>query len=592
MQIKTTLFRFLLLSLTGFLLWQCANPGRPEGGPRDETPPKLVPEKSSRNYQTNYKKSPIELTFNEWVEIRDAFNQVIISPPLQYKYELSIKGKTIIFEFDEQEELRENATYTINFGEAIQDITERNPAQDVRYVFSTGDYIDSLSVRGIIVDARTTQPIEGALFLLYDNTADSVVRTERPFYFGRTGADGQFIIRNVKADTFKGFALLDNNLNYLFDQAQEAIGFPDSLLVVSDSLQPSLSIRMFTEALPLRLTTGDDSQYGRVRIAFNQPRPDDVDITHENISQRKILYETQPDTTKIWYETTTDQPWQIYIQQDTLFYDTIDVRVRDRAAFLENATLTFEGRGGSSKQHPREPLALSFNHPILAYDTNLIQLYEDTSKTLVRPSFSLDTNGQRTLVLDYKWKSGKPYSLELMPGAVTDIYSLKSDTILQDINVDLLKNYGNLFLTVDSLSADSAYIIELMDGENVIHTYKVSGQTSFGQELRYLRPATFTVRLTEDWNGNGHWDSGLYDTYRQPELMYTRDLEQLRANWDLEAVVTLDQMQQQARQKRQPPLARPEVTAIDPTATDSTAVDTLRNLDNLPPSVRDRIEKN
>jgi hypothetical protein len=179
-----------------------------------------------------------------------------------------------------------------------------------------------------------------------------------------------------------------------------------------------------------------------------------------------------------------------------------------------------------------------------------------------------------------------------MPGAVTDIYSLKSDTILQDINVDLLKNYGNLFLTVDSLSADSAYIIELMDGENVIHTYKVSGQTSFGQELRYLRPATFTVRLTEDWNGNGRWDSGHYDTYRQPELMYTRDLEQLRANWDLEAVVTLDQMQQQARQKRQPPLARPEVTAIDSTATDSTAVDTLRNLDNLPPSVRDRIEKN
>jgi hypothetical protein len=120
----------------------------------------------------------------------------------------------------------------------------------------------------------------------------------------------------------------------------------------------------------------------------------------------------------------------------------------------------------------------------------------------------------------------------------------------------------------------------------------VSGQTSFEQELRYLRPATFTVRLTEDWNGNGRWDSGLYDTYRQPELVYTRDLEQLRANWDLEAVVTLDQMQQQARQKRQPPLAQPEVTAVDSTATDSTAVDTLRNLDNLPPSVRDRIEKN
>ena len=586
------LIRLLLLSITSFLLWQCANPGRPEGGPRDETPPVLVPEKSSRNYQTNYRKSPIELTFNEWVEIRDAFNQVIISPPLQYKYELSIKGKTIIFNFDEQEELRENATYTINFGEAIQDITERNPAQDVRYVFSTGAYIDSLNVRGIVVDARTTEPVEGALFLLYDNTADSVVRTERPFYFARTEADGQFIIRNVKADTFKGFALLDNNLNYLFDQAQEAIGFPDSLLIVSDSLQPSVSIRMFTEALPLRLTTGDDSQYGKVRIAFNQPRPEDVVITHENISQRKILYENQPDTTKIWYETATSQPWQIYVRQDTAFYDTVDVRVRDRAAFLETATFDFLGRGGSSKQHPKEPLMLEFSHPVLAYDTTLIRLYEDTSRTLVQPAFRLDTNGQRTLLLDYKWKPGKLYDLELMPGAVTDIYSLKSDTILQDINVDLLKNYGNLSLTVDSLAADSAYVIELMDGEKVVQTYKVAGQTTFQRELKYIRPATYTIRLTEDWNGNGRWDSGNYNTYQQPELIYSRNLEQLRANWDLEAVVTLDQLQQQARQQRQPPLSVPEPLATDSAAVDSNAVDSMRKLDDLPPSVRDRIDKN
>ncbi|MBV6654520.1 MAG: Ig-like domain-containing protein, partial [Mameliella sp.] len=546
------LFRHLLLVLSCFMLWHCANPGRPEGGPRDETPPVLIPEKSSQNYQINYEKAPIELTFNEWVEIRDAFNQVIISPPLEYKYELSIKGKSIIFEFDEREELRENATYTINFGEAIQDITERNPAQDVRYVFSTGDYIDSLSVRGIIVDARTTAPVEGVLFLLYDNTADSVVRTERPFYFGRSGKDGQFIIRNVKASTFKGFALLDNNLNYLFDQAQEAIGFPDSLLVVSDTLQPSVSIRLFSEALPLRLTAGDDSEYGKVRIAFNQPRPEDVSITHENISQRKVIYENKPDTTKIWYEVTTNQQWQVYIQQDTLFYDTIDVRSRDRAAFLETASMEFVGRGGGSKQHPKEPLILEFSHPILAFDTNLIQLYEDTSKLLVNPTFSLDTNGQRTLRLDYRWKSGKPYTLELMPGAVTDIYSLKSDTILQDISVDLLKNFGNLSLTIDSLSADSAYVIELMDGENIVETYKVSGQTTLKRALKYLRPATYTVRLTEDWNRNGRWDSGEYDTFRQPELIYTRDLEQLRANWDLEAVVELNQLQQQAQQLRKP----------------------------------------
>lgn len=588
MQINVSIRTLLLLLLAGALGF-CANPVRPEGGPRDETPPQLVPEKSSRNYKTQYRKAPIELTFNEWVEVRDAFNQVIVSPPLEYRYEISIKGKSVIFEFDEREELRENATYTINFGEAIQDITERNPAKDIRYVFSTGDYIDSLSVSGIVLDARTNEAIEGALFLLYDNTADSVVRTLRPFYFGRTGTDGKFLIQNVKADTFKGFALLDNNLNYLFDQAQEAIGFPDTLLMVSDTSQPAVSIRMFTEELPLRLATADVSQYGQVKLSFNQPTPENVNITHENISQRKVLYERRPDTTKVWYETTNDQPWQVYIQQDTFYYDTVDVRPQDRGAFIETAALRAEGRGGGSKLHPKKPFRLAFNHPILAYDTALISLYEDTTRLRVSPVFALDTNGQRTLMVDYKWKVGKPYEIELMPGAVSDIFGLRSDTIVAPLSVASPKKFGNLILSVDSLSADSAYVIEILNGEQVFKTYTVEGQANFQRTLNLIEPATYTVQITEDWNRNGKWDTGAYDTYRQPEPMYQRELEQLRPNWDLEAVVDLSSLQQQARQKRRPPGALLPVADV---ASDTTTLDSLGRPQGLPPSVRDRIDKN
>ncbi len=588
MQTTASIRTLLLLLLVG-ILGYCANPVRPEGGPRDETPPQLVPEKSSRNYQTQYRKAPIELTFNEWVEVRDAFNQVVVSPPLEHRYEISIKGKSVIFEFDEREELRENATYTINFGEAIQDITERNPAKDIRYVFSTGDYIDSLSVSGIVVDARTNEAIEGALFLLYDNTADSVVRTLRPFYFGRTGTDGKFLIQNVKADTFKGFALLDNNLNYLFDQAQEAIGFPDSLLVVSDTSQPAVSIRMFTEELPLRLATADASQYGQVKLSFNQPAPENLMISHENISQRKVLYERRPDTTKVWYEMTNNQPWQVYLQQDTLYYDTVDVRPQDRGAFLETASFQAEGQSGGSKLHPKKPFRLSFNHPILAYDTALISLYEDTTRLRVPPNFALDTNGQRTLLVDYKWKVGKPYEMELMPGAVSDIFGLRSDTILLSLSIESPKKYGNLILTVDSLSADSAYIIEILNGEQVFKTYTVEGQASFQRTLNLIEPATYTVQITEDWNRNGEWDTGAYDTYRQPEPMYQRELEQLRANWDLEAVADLSSLQQQARQKQRPPGALPSVADV---VSDTTAIDSLGRSQGLPPSVRDRIDKN
>ena len=92
---------------------------------------------STPNLQTNFEKQDLKFVFDEWLQLNDAFNQVIISPPLQKKYDISLKGKTIFFKFHEDEVLRKDATYTINFGEAVQDITERNPVEDFRFVFAT-----------------------------------------------------------------------------------------------------------------------------------------------------------------------------------------------------------------------------------------------------------------------------------------------------------------------------------------------------------------------------------------------------------------------------------------------------------------------
>ncbi len=137
------------------VLTACATIISPQGGPKDETPPALVADKSTANLQTNFKKQRIELTFDEWVQVQDVFNQVLVSPPLRYPYKVSLKQRTVRFDFDEREILRDSATYTINFGAAVKDLTEKNPAENLRFVFSTGPYIDSLSIRGVMVDAVT-----------------------------------------------------------------------------------------------------------------------------------------------------------------------------------------------------------------------------------------------------------------------------------------------------------------------------------------------------------------------------------------------------------------------------------------------------
>ena len=230
----------LLLTLIG-----CANQGTLSGGKKDTTPPIIDSLKSTSNYQTNFKKQTIELTFNEWLQLNDVFKQVVVSPPLREKFDVSLKKKTVRFEFDEKEILRENATYTINFGTAVQDLTERNPVEDLRFVFSTGDFIDSLEVTGQVVEAFDKKPVKDVLVMLYDNLSDTVVRKEKPFYFAKTDEGGNFSIKNVRADTFKVFALIDGNANYLFDNVSEKIGFLKEPIVVTDSTKVDLTLQMF-----------------------------------------------------------------------------------------------------------------------------------------------------------------------------------------------------------------------------------------------------------------------------------------------------------------------------------------------------------
>ncbi len=545
----------LLLPTLALALTFCANPLAPEGGLEDIDPPKLVAEESTPNFQTRFEKQAIALTFDEWVEVQDVFNQVVVSPPLEYKFEVSLKRKTVRFNFDEREQLRPEATYTINFGESVRDLNERNPAQNLRFVFSTGDFIDSLSVTGLIVDAQTAKPVEGALFMLYDNLSDTVVRTELPFYFARTGKDGRFRIENVKAGLFKGFALKDANLNYRFDQALEPIGFPDSFLVVNDSIQPELLVKLFTEEQPLRLQDSDDSRYGLLRLAFSK-EPHALELSHQDVGQQNVIYEIRPDTTKVWYGLPKEESWKLYMKQDTAFRDTLQVRARNRQAFLEDARLNFRPRGPQVITfNPSRPIEFTFNHPILNFDTSLIRFYEDTARTLVQPQLRIDTNGQRLLAISYPWKEGLPYEMELMPGAFTDIYGLQNDTIIQKYKAELRKNFGNLSLSIDSLSADTSYIVELLGkGDEVVERFRVQGLTTYQRNFNALLPGNYSVRIITDWNGNGRWDSGNYGLRLQPEPISQKPLDQqLRASWDLESTVILERRPTPLPDAAQPP---------------------------------------
>jgi len=216
------------------LLYNCAKVGSPVGGPKDEDPPVII-DSRPENYSTEFNVNKIELTFNEFIQLKNILNELITSPPFDETPLTKLKGKSLVIELNN--DLKDSTTYTLNFGNAIVDNNEGNPLSNFEFVFSTGDHVDSLSVTGKLVDAFNLQADKEPVFIMiYDNLKDSVPYLEIPSYIGKTNQDGTFAINNIKSDTFRIFALKDANSNLLFDQNSEYISFIDTPFIISPEL--------------------------------------------------------------------------------------------------------------------------------------------------------------------------------------------------------------------------------------------------------------------------------------------------------------------------------------------------------------------
>ena len=538
----------------------CARQGAPTGGPKDLTPPKLDSITSTPNFTTRFDKKRIELRFDEWITLDDAANQVIISPPLAKRQKITLKGKTVVVELPEEEVLRENTTYTINFGKAVKDLHEGNAATDLRFVFSTGDFIDSLAINGSVVDAYTADPVDNVTVMLYDVLTDSVIRQERPYYFARTDKSGQFRIENLKAGRYKAVAIEDADQNLKWSGENERIAFPDSLLSVDDTLVQTISFRLFGEHKAFRLLDKNESRYGQVKLVYTD-KPDSVQV-RSDLPTMRLLTERSLDTLLVWYDSADSIPWQLIANKDTVL-----VRVLNRNDFLRKNRILFAddiplGGGGSRGdklrrgQAPVAPIVntaplpktvtqsqnsradLSFKTPLVLFDTSRWLLTVDSMRSF---DFSVvpDSFLSRKLLLDVRWMPGKTYGLVLLPGALTDFFgTVNTDTLQRFFSIPTEKQLGGLNLNVEDLKPGKRYVVQLLNGSSVDVERRFTAETA-AKKLRYtgLPTAAYTVVLIEDENGNGRWDSGNYYLHLQPERIFTKKLEALRANWEVEATI-------------------------------------------------------
>ncbi len=534
---KFFLFSFAVV----FCLQSCANIANLEGGARDTTPPKPDSLRSTQNFQTRFRKQEVALSFNEWIKFDDP-SQVVVSPPLEKKPNIQLKGKTIRFTFDEAEELRPNTTYTLNFGESIKDITEGNKS-NYRFVFSTGERIDSNTVRFTVLDALKNEPVENILVMMYEQMSDSVVSEEKPLYFGKTGKNGTCSIENVREGKFRVFALQDGNQNFKYDLPTEKTGFLSTPLLVRRDSAAATTIRLFEPDLPVRIKEKRSEEYGQVKLVFSK-NATGVKPIIENIGQRSLL-EYRQDTLRIWYSQGNENPWKCIVLKDT-----ITVKNTGREGFLTKAKLqpvqsrSVGGRGNEKAAapetiHPTLPLDWNFNHPIVLTDSSKLLIQDDSSRTTLKNiKCSLNKDLPRMVKINAPWQENHRYTITALPGAFSDLFGLTNDTISRQIQVAQLKKFGEISLKIYGLSDNISYLVELLSlNGTVVAEYNISGATEQNLIIKNLTPAVYEVQITEDLNRNGRRDSGNYYEQRQPEKTTRKKLDELKPNWTLETEI-------------------------------------------------------
>ena len=518
----------LMIILMGM---SCAQLGRPEGGDEDEDAPEVMTEGSTPNMQTRFTDRAIELQFNEWITVSNPVKEIFVSPPLDYPLKISDRGKTVKVEFNENEILKENTTYQINFGKAIKDLTAGNELENYTFLFSTGDEIDQLSINGIVKDAMTGKGVSDVVICLYDNLSDTCFETIKPLYLTRTDKDGSFELQNLREDTFQIFALMDENVSYTYDQQTEQVAYLDSFLILNevDSLS-NIVLELFDEEDEPRLLDARQRTQGLVKVVY-LPMPEKMTMSFMDSTNRRFFLEPRKDTFYLWHDDLdldSAKVVAVYPQgRDTFKFKAAKKSIEKMQLLCESRQLT---------QDKEDTIFIDWNKPLSEIDTAKISI-QDTSMTYAITSYGVQG---KQLWMQAELSSAQQYNIRIDSAAVTDWYGQDNKDslglILRTIDRETLGNIKLTIIKEDSL----AYLIEVISKDKLVAEYTIVEQQEIS--LSKMQGGDYSLKITQDKNGDGRWSSGSIRERRRPEQIEELTLEKLKAGWDLEADVDLTEL--------------------------------------------------
>ena len=614
--ITTRITKFISVAIVllfgAALLTKCASTMVPTGGPKDTIPPVIVymdPDNFSTNIDTlRYPKIYVE--FNEFVQIKDVQKELFTSPAMKKKPMVTRRGMGIVVQM--KDTLRPNTTYAINFGSSIADNNEGNPLHSMRYVFSTGDTVDSMYMSGYTADSYKADSV--CKSFIYFFIADSVERPTdwdstmfkyKPQVIARAEKNGIFIAQNLKPVDYRIYAFEDTNGNMEYEPSVDQIGFLDTTYnprympgfsIWFDSLrhypsaEPQLYFRMFMDKRFARHTLSGHERLNRHKamLYFGAPNPEVVAVKFDSIPEDKVIYDPQNynrDTVALWFDIAPEELPDTIKGEITYFkHDSVNELVEStdklRLAWVkveskeerkkreeqEKEREKAEKAGeewvapkeenpfklnmpSSGEFHKHKSLDMEFDFPLTKFDSTLVTLKmtteENSEATDVEFHFVQDTINKRKYQLKVDWTPKAKYELMMPAGIFENIARESNDTIKYSYTGADPEKFALLNINVKSTHPKARYILQITNAQGKVQR-EVRDVKAGKYVLDYITAGDIMLRVVEDMNGNGKWDTGDMVLMRQPErteIFKNEDGQEVittKENWEFDLEVDMD----------------------------------------------------
>ena len=609
-KIKTLLRSVAAVVIFGGCFCRCANIMSPEGGPRDTLPPVIV-KLEPDNFTTNFDARRIYIEFDEFVQLKDQQKEFFTSPAMKKKPTLSIKGKGIVVQIrDTLKENTTyalnfgSAVRDNNEGNALNAMRYVfSTGPEIDSLMCSGYTADGYKADSV---GKTFIWFFPADSLPDTPDYDSTMFNAKPAVIARAENNGIFIAQNLKPIPYRVYAFNDKNDNQMYEPGTDMAGFVDGVwnpaempdfAIWFDSLRhypsadPQLYFRMFTDDVFKRqvLQSSTRPRQHQAVLNFGAPNPRIEKITFDSIPEGKFILDPQTkgkDTIAIWFNLpAADLPDTIrgeitYFKHDSvrvlqsvteplkLSWRYVETKEEERAREKEEKERQRAEKEGeeyvppkrenpfkfkmnsSGDINPEQHLAIEFDYPVVALDSAAIVLTNiDDAGTESRQSVTLerDTANMRRWLITSRWKENSKYSLLIPAGAVTDVAGQQNDSIRGSYTTLDPEKYATVIVNVTGKGDGTNYIIQLTNGSGSLQQEK-RGIKDGRVQFNYVPTGEIKLRVIEDMNGNGVWDSGNVVERRQPERteLYVNDKGEdtfaTKANWEMELDVDMNRL--------------------------------------------------